>query len=322
MRQIVLLVCLVALSAVAYAWPRFANAAVDPFLYTAGWLPYMIMVTMLAIGWMLPVEEVRRVAGAWPKVIGGTTVQFLSMPLLAWSLGKLFGLEGDTMLGIVMVGCVPGAMASNVLTLMARGNVSYSVSLTTMATLLSPLVVPLGLWLAVDREVGFGSFAQVIAASWKLCWMVVIPVVVGFMIGRRLPGWETTVRRAGTLIANAVILWVIAVVVAKNRDLLGEIPRELLMALASVNVLGYLAGASGARLMRLPTAMRRALTLEVGMQNAGLGATLALELFPDRPAAAIPAAAYTFGCMLTGSLLAAWWSWRTGEEVDNVDEIM
>jgi BASS family bile acid:Na+ symporter len=298
-----------------------AGGATDPFLYTADWLSYMIMVTMLAIGWMLPVDEVRRVAGAWPTVIGGTTVQFLSMPLLAWTMGKLFGLEGDTMLGIVMVGCVPGAMASNVLTLMARGNVSYSVSLTTIATLLSPLVVPLGLWLAVDREVGFSSVGQVLQASWQLCWMVVIPVVVGFMIGRRLPAWETTVRRAGTLIANAVILWVIAVVVARNRDLLGEIPGQLLRALLCVNVLGYLAGALGSRLMRLPPAMRRALTLEVGMQNAGLGATLALELFPDRPATAIPAAAYTFGCMLTGSLLAAWWGWRWGERADSVDDV-
>ena len=313
MRQIALLVCLVALSAVAYAWPRLMDGMTDPFLVTAAWLPYMIVVTMLAIGAMLPEDEVRRVAANWPKVFGGTAVQFVSMPLLAWSMGKLFGLEGDAMLGIVMVGCVPGAMASNVLTLMARGNVSYSVSLTTAATLLSPLVVPLGLWLAVDREVGFDSFGQMLQASWQLCWMVVIPVVVGYLLGHRQPAWETAIRRTGTWVANAVILWVIAVVVAKNRDLLGEIPSALLGALVAVNMLGYLAGASGARLLGLTPSMRRALTLEVGMQNAGLGATLTLQLFPDRPAAAIPAAAYTFGCMLTGSLLATWWGWRAVE---------
>ncbi|MEZ6068826.1 MAG: bile acid:sodium symporter family protein [Pirellulales bacterium] len=272
------------------------------------------MLTMLAIGWMLPADEVHRVISQWPKVLGGTSVQFLAMPLLGWSMGRLFGLEGDHMLGIVMVGCVPGAMASNVLTLMARGNVSYSVSLTTSATLLSPLVVPLGLWLFVDRAVGFGSAGEMLAASWQLCWMVVIPVIVGYLVGRRLPSWEAAIRRTGTLVANTVILWVIAVVVARNRDLLGEIPARLFAALVAVNVLGYLAGWFGGRVLQLPAAMRRALTLEVGMQNAGLGATLAFELFPDRPAVAIPAAAYTFGCMLTGTVLAAWWGWRVGDE--------
>ncbi len=96
-------------------------------------------------------------------------------------------------------------------------------------------------------------------------------------------------------------------VVAANRDGLSGLDPRLIVALLLVNVLGYMAGFFGARLIGLPVGMRRALTLEVGMQNAGLGSTLAMGIFDD-PAAALPAALYTFGCMLTGSILARLWA--------------
>ena len=153
-----LLLWLVLLSYVAYRWPDLHGwspevAAFDPFQQSKPLLKPMFAVAMLAIGSLLPAEEVRRVLRRWPTVLGGTAIQFLSMPLLAYGVGRLLGFQGPTMIGIVMVGCVPGAMASNVLTLMARGNVSYSVSLTTSATILSPLVVPWVLWLALGRMV-------------------------------------------------------------------------------------------------------------------------------------------------------------------------
>jgi BASS family bile acid:Na+ symporter len=109
-------------------------------------------------------------------------------------------------------------------------------------------------------------------------------------------------------LANLVILWIIAVVVALNRERLHQLSPTLLIALVAINVGGYLAGYGGGRLMRLPSAMRRALTLEIGMQNAGLGAVLSRSLFPDDPAVAIAPAMYTFGCMLTGTVLARFWA--------------
>mgnify|MGYP002527554365 CR=1 FL=1 len=86
---------------------------------------------MFAIGMMLPRDEVRQVSRRWPVVLGGTVIQFATMPLLAFTIGTLWNIRGDAFLGLMLVGCVgcvPGAMASNVLTMNARGNVSYSVS--------------------------------------------------------------------------------------------------------------------------------------------------------------------------------------------------
>jgi BASS family bile acid:Na+ symporter len=196
-------------------------------------------------------------------------------------------------------------MASNVLTLASRGNVSYSVSLTTSATLLSPLVVPVALRIALSTEQSIDTAAIFV----KLLTTVVGPVLLGHALCRFSARLEAVMSRIGPGLANLAILWIIAVVVGLNRDRLHDVTGGLLIALLALNVLGYLAGYAGAATLRLNEPMRRALTLEVGMQNAGLGTILVLELFPE--GAAIPTAAYTFGCMLTGSMLAQYWSRRT-----------
>ncbi len=299
-----LIVWLILLGLLAYFWTSWLPGLWDPFVGTAPWLNYLFAVTMFAIGSLLPRDEVRQVAGRWPTVLGGTAVQYTAMPILAYCCGRLRGLEGPAMIGIVMVGCVPGAMASNVLTLVARGNVSYSVSLTTSATLLSPLVAPPILKIALGRWVDFPA-AKV---SWQLCWMVVLPVVAGHLLSRRFAVWQAVAGRVGATVANLTILWIIAVVVAKNRDNLTQVQAQLLAALVMLNLCGYLAGWLGGRVLRLPSTMGRALTLEVGMQNAGLGTVLAMDLFGKDPAIAIAPAIYTFGCMLTGTILARVWA--------------
>ena len=301
-----LLVWLTLFGLLAYFWSGWLPGVADPFTSTAGQLNYLFAVTMFAIGSILPRDEIEQVARRWPTVLGGTAIQYAAMPLLAYGFGRLFGFERELMVGVVMVGCVPGAMASNVLTLVARGNVSYSLSLTTSATLLSPLVVPLVLWLALRQWVSFPA-GQV---TWKLCWMVVLPVVAGHLLSRRFAWWYAWARRVGPIIANLTILWIIAVVVAVNRDKLPRLDLWLPLALLLVNLCGYLAGFVGSFALRLPDPMRRALTLEIGMQNAGLGTVLAMDLFGKTSASSIPPAIYTFGCMFTGTLLARLWAER------------
>jgi bile acid:Na+ symporter, BASS family len=308
-----LLLWLVLLCGVAFCWSGWfgldAESAktLNPFLVTKDYLSYMIAVTMLAIGSLLPKQEVEQVLQRWPIVLGGTVIQYTSMPLLAYGVGRLLGLEGPWMIGVVMVGCVPGAMASNVLTLVAKGNVSYSISLTTSATLLSPLVVPWVLWLALNKQAQFDA----VKAFVDLCWMVVGPVVAGHFLSRVWPVWAVAARLVGAISANLTILWIIAVVVAANGPAMSQLTLQLLSALVLINLLGYAAGYFGGKAMRLPVAMRRALTLEVGMQNAGLGTAMATKMFSDE--AALPTALYTFGCMFTGTILARIWAeWRGG----------
>lgn len=327
-----LLLWLTASSYVAFRWPRLVATAPpqfrewlagDPFVASEPLFPWLIALTMFCIGMMLPREEIRQVFRRWPTVFGGTLIQYSVMPLLAFAMGKLFGLTGDTFIGIVMVGCVPGAMASNVLTLNARGNTSYSVSLTTAATLLSPLAVPLALGLALSAE---GVDRKVLLdASITLLLTVVLPVIAGHLLSRSFPAVETKSRRVSALIANLAILWIIAAVVGLTREKIAQFEVPILCALLGVNVLGYAAGYAGGLGLKLDEPMRRALTLEVGMQNAGLGAMLATKLFRDNPDVAIAPALYTFGCMLTGSILSRIWAMQTshhapGGESDTEDD--
>ncbi len=309
MFQRLLLVWLTASSALAFYWPSIFPGFADPFGKEAGdfYVKWLIVVSMFAIGLLLPRDEVAQVLRRWPLVLLGTCVQYSVMPLLAYLAATLGGFEGPSYVGIVVVGCVPGAMASNVLTLNAKGNTSYSVSLTTVATLLSPLVVPMVLGLALASETSVNR-EKLIDASTFLMLTVIAPVIVGHLIGRRAVRWEQPIRRWSEVSANVAILWIIAAVVGRSRDLLGESQTAVVFELLAVNVGGYLAGYGSGVAARLQESMRRALTLEVGMQNAGLGAALAIALFPNQPGIAVPPAIYTFGCMLTGTALATAWS--------------
>ena len=303
-----LLLWLVGLSAIAFFADRLLP--VDIFVASKSALPWLIVVTMFAIGWMLPRDEVEQTLSRWPTVLGGTATQYIAMPLLAFILATTFQFERPLFIGLIMVGCVPGAMASNVLTLMARGNTSYSVSLTTTATLLSPLVVPLALRLTLGDSVDNATFLK---SARELLWMVVLPVVSGYGLSLLFPTYKSTAGVVGSIVANLTILWIIAFVVAANRDRLGEFQLKMVFALLLLNLLGYAAGWLSGTLMRNTESMIRALTLEVGMQNAGLGTVLVTALFPGEPLVALPPAIYTFGCMLTGTILARIWNQRAAD---------
>lgn len=245
----------------------------------------------------------------------GVLTQILVMPAVAWGVTKLIPLDQDIANGVILVGCVPGAMASNVLTSTARGSVAYSVSLTSVATLLSPLTVPFVLQFVARAT----TQQSLLESSLRLSVLVVLPTVIGFFACRkwnRFQGWSEV--WAGR-IASFTLLWIIVIVVAGDRDNLKHVGLVLVAALLLINLAGYFAGWFVGGAAKLPEACRRALTLEVGMQNAGLGTALAVTLYGEDSLATIPTAAYTFGCMLTGTILAVFWQ-RGGERLEQIAE--
>ncbi len=271
----------------------------DPFLLSKGFMQGLICTTMLIIGSLLPIEEIKQIFRRWPKVIGGTAAQFLTMPLLAFIVAKLFHFSGPLYVGIILVGCVPGAMASNLLTMIGRGNVSYSVGLTTSSTFFSPIMVPLLLWIFLRQQIPI-DFLEM---ARTLILTVVLPVAVGFTLSRVSALWKKGADFAGESIGNIVIIWIIASVVAGNRNSFNASVIQLIAPLLILNIGGYCGGWIGGKLLRIDFRMSRALMIEVGMQNAGLGAFLAKKYFGETPETALCCALYTFGCMFTGILL-------------------
>ena len=250
--------------------------------------------TMLAVGTLVRPEQVRAFARAPSRPVSGLAGQYTIMPLTAGAISLLFD-DPQVRTGIVLVGCMPGAMASNVMTVLLRGDLILSVAMTTIATLLSPLVIAVWLPLLADTRID----VPVGAMTWNATWMVVLPVATGIA----LRSWRREVSRrwdrAATLTASVAIVLIILVVVAANRDHLATLGPQLALAMLGLNLgaygLAFLAGTA----LRWPPVQRRTLVIEVGMQNAGLGSVLALAHLGE--AGAVPSAFYTGLCVVTAA---------------------
>jgi BASS family bile acid:Na+ symporter len=263
----------------------------------AGHIPLFLGIVMFGMGLTLRGGDFALVAKRPWAVLIGVVAQFVIMPSLAWAVGGLYGLTGMAMLGMILVGAAPGGTASNVIVYLGKGDTALSVTMTAISTLLAPFLTPLLiLWLADEAlDISFmdlfGSILQV----------VLVPVLAGIVVR----------AVAGRLVVSVggIVLVVLGVVAANAQTVLST---GLLLALAVIthNLLGLLLGYGAAKLARLDQPARRAVSIEVGMQNSGLAASLAATHFT--PAAALPAALFSVWHNLSGAALATWWARRPG----------
>lgn len=252
-------------------------------------------VTMVFVGTLVRPEQVRAFSKKSSRALVGLLTQYTVMPLIAWTVSLAFD-DPLVRIGIVLVGCMPGAIASNVMTVLFQGDLILSVTMTTLATLLSPLMLAFWLPVLADARVDVPSGAL----AWNATWMVVLPVTAGILVRRlqpRMPQWWD---RTATALASATIVLIILVIVATNHSRLAAIGPRLALAMLAINLCGYGFAFIVATRLGWPPEQRRTLVIEVGMQNAGLGSVLAIAHLGE--AAAIPSAFYTALCVLTTSL--------------------
>lgn len=268
------------------------------FLWVAPGFQWLFAATMFALGVVLHPEELRDTLTR-PKAIAlGVAAQYTIMPALGFAAATLSGLPPALALGFIVVACAPGAMASNVIVYLAGGAVAYSIALTTVATVLSPLVTPaLVKWLgSVYLGIPFWPMMQTILLT------TVLPLALGLGVRRRLQRRREQLRFAEQLapaIATAAIVLICSYAVAANNARLAEVGATLLAVVVIVNALGYLLGWQAARRFGFDARHRLTLAIEVGMQNAGLGVVLALKHF--EPEAALPGAVFAVWCILTSA---------------------
>jgi len=261
-------------------------------LWLAPALQPAFAVTMFFVGTLVRPEETRAFRRAPGRAVAGFACQYTIMPLGAWLVSLLFA-DPQTRMGVVLVGCMPGAMASNLMTLLFAGDVVLSVTLTTAATLACPLVLAFWLPLLADTRLALPLGPLV----WNATWMVVLPVVAGALVRARRPSMPPGWDRAASAVASAAIVVILVIVVAANRDHLASLGPALFLGMLALNLGGYALAYLAATAMRWPEAQRRTLVIEVGMQNAGLGSVLALAHLG--PAGAVPSAFYTVLCLVT-----------------------
>ena len=262
---------------------------------------------MLTMGLTLSTADFRALAHRPFDLLLGTLAQYTIMPLVAFSLCKLLSLNTDIAIGIILVGCCPGGVSSNIMSYLCQGDVAYSVGMTTISTLLAPVVTPLlVLWLAgqsVDVD-ALGMFINILIVT-------LIPVMIGFFLNVWLGSKESfskiqAVMPSFSVIALACIVG--GVVTSVHDPLLAQGLNIFLITMLAVfchNGLGYILGYLVAKIFRFNTAKRRTLSIEVGMQNAGLATNLATNFFlATNPLALLPCAISCAWHSISGTIMA------------------
>jgi len=280
--------------AIAYFYPAV-------FVSVKGGMKSFFALTMFGIGAVLSVDDFKRIAQRPMIVVIGCSAQFIIMPIGAFVLAKVFRLEPVFAVGLILAGCVPGAMASNVMSYIAKADTAYSVSLTTVSTLLCPILTPALTKLLAGSvmEVDFWDM------FWDVVFMVVLPLWVGFSVRQFFREKIGKISQIFPAISVTFIIFICSVVIALNRDRLGGVTFSILLVAALLHVYGMAGGFFVGGFFNFPKARQRTLSIEIGMQNAGLGTVLALDHFGDK--SAIPTAVFVFVCIIGASVMAEVW---------------
>ena len=270
------------------------------FKWIAGYIVPLLGIIMFGMGLTLSKEDFREVFRRPVEVLIGVLGQFIIMPGPAWLLCKALSLPPEIAVGVILVGCCPGGTASNVMTFLARGDVALSVAVTSVTTLLAPLVTPALIyvlasqWIDVSAAAMFGSILQV----------VVLPIVLGVVAQSLLRDKVKLAVGVLPLVSVAAIVAIVAAVVAASQARIASTGLLIFGVVVLHNGLGLLLGYGLARLTGMSLAKRKAIAIEVGMQNSGLGAALATAHFS--PLAAVPSAIFSVWHNISGGLVATW----------------
>ena len=255
-----------------------------------------------------------RVATRPATVAAGFVAQFLIMPTAGWLVATLCGLETPFAVGLILVACCPGGTASNVVTYIARADVALSVLMTTCTTLGAVILTPLLTKLLAGRLVEVDAWGLFLSTL----QVVVLPVAAGVVINRWLPGVVRAVLPVAPLVSVITIALVCASIIGQNAAAVTASGPRLLAAVVLVHSIGFAVGYLFARLFGYGRTVSRTISIEVGMQNSGLGVVLAQKHFPAEPLTAVPCAISSVVHSVIGSLLAGWWRLRPdGRAADN-----
>lgn len=290
------------------------SGAIQPFGQPL--VSVLLGVIMLGMGITIGFDDFRRVFAMPNAVLTGVALQFTIMPLAGILLAMGFALETGLAVGLVLVACCPGGTASNVVTYLARANVALSVTMTMASTMVAILLTPLltgwlaGYFIEIDR---WSLFRQMVA-------IVLVPVVVGVLLNRYLPHATRKVAQVSPLISVVVVVLIVGAIVASSRELIVAHAGVLLLAIFLLHATGFALGYLVTAMLRFGTAECRTISIEVGMQNSGLGASLASTpsfaaqfASPMQAALApVPSAISAVYHVVIGSFLAGIWARKGG----------
>ena len=265
-----------------------------------GWINYLLMIVMFGMGLTMKLSDFAVVFARPRDVIIGCLAQFIVMPLLAFGLGKAFGLSNELLVGVILVGTCPGGTSSNVITYLSKGDTALSVGMTSINTLLAPFLTPALTYLylrttvSVDVKSMFVSIIQV----------VIIPIGLGLMINKLFGKYTQKISDVLPTVSVTAICLIVAAVVSHNSEKILSTGLVIFAVVILHNLLGYLCGYLIGVLFKMDLPRKKAVAIEIGMQNSGLATTLAGSAFPNLAMATVPGAIFSVWHNISGAILA------------------
>ena len=258
--------------------------------------------TMMCMGLTLEINDFRGVA-LRPQLIGtGVALQYLVMPFLGWSIASVMGLPTPFAVGLILVSCCPGGVASNVISYLALADVPLSVTLTAVSTSLSVLMTPTLTAMYASSRVDVPAAGLLLSTL----QVVIVPIVLGLTLRRYAPRLTYRILSVAPLISVILITMIVASIIGASREAIIESGLLLVVAVFALHVSGFSLGYVLTRALSPSVMSARTVAIEVGMQNSGLGVVLAGQNFVN-PLVAVPSAISSLFHSLIGSVLAGWW---------------
>ncbi|WP_294567150.1 bile acid:sodium symporter family protein [uncultured Succinatimonas sp.] len=268
------------------------------FTFLAPYISILLGIVMFGMGLTLRAKDFSEVFTRPLEVIIGILGQFIIMPLTAWGLCKILGLSDEIAVGVILVGCCPGGTASNVMTYLGKGDVPLSVTVSSCTTVLAPIVTPALIYLFANQWVEvdpYGMFMSIVN-------IVILPIVAGVIINSFFGKFVRNVVVALPLISVFAIVAIVIAVVAVSQQKIAETGLIIFAVVVLHNGLGLALGYFLAKVCGMSVAKRKAISMEVGMQNSGLGVALAMAHFS--PLSAVPSAIFSVWHNISGPILA------------------
>lgn len=262
----------------------------------------LLQIIMLGMGMTMSLEDFMGIIKTPKAVVVGLFCQFLIMPFWGFALTIFFDFPAEIAAGILLIGCSPSGLASNVMSLIAKANVALSITITTFATLLAPILTPLLMKLLGGQFIEINFWNMV----FDIIKIIILPIGLGFILNRYLSNLSQKLLKALPIISMVGIALILMVIVAAGQASLKTVGLSLLFVVVLHNLGGYFFGFSLAKIFGMNERDCRTIALEVGLQNGGLASGLANQMGKLATVGLAPA---LFGPIMnvTGSLLAGWW---------------
>ena len=264
------------------------------------WVNYLLMIVMFGMGLTLKLEDFKLVFTRPKDILIGCIAQFTLMPLLAFVLGKVFSLDAALLAGVVLVGTCPGGTSSNVITYLSKGDVALSVGMTSVNTLLAPILTPAITYLLLRTTVSVDPISMFLS----IVKVVIIPITLGFIINKLFGKATQKLVKVLPSISVIAICLIVAAVVSHNSEKIMATGIIVFVVVILHNLLGYACGFGLGKLLHMSIPKTKAISIEIGMQNSGLATSLAGSAFPNLAMATVPGAIFSVWHNISGAILA------------------